>query len=165
LSPQPIKKPSIDKEPATVVKKPRIKKRMVKEKVKPKKRIMPKVDMIKKIQPEKSVIKETLPEKDKTLADLSPIFFPQEMKNQDDFIEEDTVFIPDMVDIPQALPDIKDTPHKVKKEDISGSLSAIPITYAHPIYKRNISPPYPLLARKKRISRNSTLRGFGKQGW
>ena len=149
VAPQPIKKPSIDKKPSTVVKKPRIKKRMVKEKVKPKKRIMPKVDMIKKIQPEKSVVKETLPEKDKTLADLSPISFPQEMKNQDDFIEEDTVFILDMVDIPRASPNIKDMPHKVKKQDISGSLSAIPITYAIPIYKSNISPLYPLLARKR----------------
>jgi len=148
VAPQPIKKPSIDKEPSIVVKKPRIKKRMIKEKVKPKKRIMPKVDMIKKIQPEKSVIKETLPEKDKTLADLSPIPFPQEMKNQDDFIEE-YVFVQDVVDIPQALPDINTTPQKVKKDEVPDVASAIPVTYAHPIYKRNISPPYPLLARKR----------------
>ena len=148
VAPQPIKKPSIDKKPSTVVKKPRIKKRMVKEKVKPKKRIMPKVDMIKKIQPEESVIKETLPEKDKTLADLSPIPFPQEMKNQDDFIEE-YAFVQDVVDIPQALPDINTTPHKIKKDEVPDVASAIPVTYAHPIYKRNISPPYPLLARKR----------------
>jgi len=149
VAPQPIKKPSIDKNPSIAVKKPLVKKRMVKEKVKPKKRITPKVDMIKKIQPERSVMKETLPEKDKTLSDLSPVNFPADKKKEDDFFEEDTVFIPDMVDIPQALPNIKDTPREVKKDEVSDLLSDIPITYAHPIYKRNISPPYPLLARKR----------------
>jgi TonB family protein len=149
VAPRPIKKPSIDKEPSIVVKKPLIKKRMVKEKVKPKKRIVPKVDMIKKIQPEKSVKKETLPEKDKTLADLSPVDFPTDKEKKDDFFEEDTVFIPDMVDIPQALPDINTTPHKGKKDEVPDVVSDIPVTYAHPIYRSNISPPYPLLARKR----------------
>jgi len=149
VAPQPIKKPSIDKVPSIAVKKPIAKKRMVKEKVKPKKRITPKVARIKKIQLDRSVMKETLPEKGKTLSDLSPTDFPTDKKKEDDFFEEDTVFIPDMVDIPRASPNIKDTPHKVKKEDISGSLSAIPITYAIPIYKSNISPLYPLLARKR----------------
>ena len=147
--PRPVRKTSIGKNPSIDAKRPIVKKRMVKEKVKPKKRITPKVDMIKKIQSDRSAMKETLPEKGETLADLSPADFPQDKKKEDIFLKEDTVFIPDMVDIPQALPDIKDTPHKVKKEDISGSLSAIPITYAYPIYKGNISPPYPLLARKR----------------
>jgi len=147
--PRPVRKTSIGKNPSIDAKKPIIKKRMVKEKVKPKKRITPKVDMIKKIQSDRSVMKEKLPEKGETLADLSPADFPADKKKEDIFLKEDTVFIPDMVDIPRASPNIKDTPHKVKKEDISGSLSAIPITYAHPIYKGNISPPYPLLARKR----------------
>jgi len=147
--PQPIKKPSIDKDPSIVVKKPLVKKRMVKEKVKPMQKVKPKVDTIKRVQPDRSVMKESLSEKDKALADLSPVNFPQDKKKEDDFFEEDTVFIPDMVDIPQALPDINNTPKRVKKVDVPDLLSDIPIIYAHPIYKRNISPPYPILARKR----------------
>jgi len=143
VAPQPIKKPSIDKDPSIVVKKPPIKKRMIKEKVKPK------VERKKSVQLERSVIKKELPKKNETLADLSPVTFPQDKKKEDNFFEEDTVFIPDMVDIPQALPDINNTSKRVKKVDVSDLLSDIPITYAHPIYKRNISPPYPLLARKR----------------
>lgn len=149
VAPRPVKKTPIGKNPSMAVKKSIVKKRMVKEKVKPKKSVTPKVDTVKKIQLDRSVMKESLPEKGKTLADLSPANFPTDKKKEGDFFEEDTVFIPDMVDIPRASPNIKDTPHKVKKEDISGSLSAIPITYAIPIYKSNISPLYPLLARKR----------------
>jgi len=149
VAPQPIKKPSIDKDPSIVVKKPLVKKRMVKEKIKPIQKVKPKVDTIKRVQPDRSVMKETLPEKDKTLSDLSPVNFPADKKKEDDFFEEDTVYIPDMVDIPQALPDINNTPREIKKDEVSDLLSDIPITYAHPIYKRNISPPYPLLARKR----------------
>lgn len=147
--PQPVKKFSLGKNPSLAVKKPIVKKRMTEEKAKPKQRVTPKVARIKKVQPERSVMKETLPERKETIDDLSPADFPEIKKKEDIFFKEDTVFIPDMVDIPRASPNIKDTPHKVKKEDISSSLSAIPITYAIPIYKSNISPPYPLLARKR----------------
>jgi len=140
--PQPIKKPSIDKGPSIVVKKPLVKKRITKK-------VKPKVERKKSVQPDRSVMKESLSEKDKTLSDLSPVNFPQDKKKEDDFFEEDTVFIPDMVDIPQALPNKKDTPREVKKDEVSDLLSDIPITYVHPIYKHNISPPYPLLARKR----------------
>lgn len=149
VAPQPVKKSSLGKNPSLAVKKPIVKKRMVKEKVKPKKRITQKVARIKKVQLERSVMKEKLPERKETIDDFSPADFPEIKKKEDIFFKEDTVFIPDMVDIPRASPNIKDTPHKVKKEDISGSLSAIPITYAIPIYKSNISPLYPLLARKR----------------
>ena len=128
--PQPVKKTSIGKKPLIAVKKPVEKKRILK-KATPKKRVEPTVARKKKVPPERPVMKERLPEK------------------EDDLFEEDTVFIPDMVDIPQALPDIDDTPHKVKKDEVPDLPSDIPITYAHPIYKSNISPPYPLLARKR----------------
>lgn len=142
VAPRPVRKTSIGKNPSIVVKKPIVKKRMTKK-------VKPKVDMIKKIQSDRSAMKESLPEKGETLADLSPVNFPADKKKEDDFFEEDAVFIPDMVDIPQALPNIKDTPREIKKDEVSDLLSDIPITYAHPIYKRNISPPYPLLARKR----------------
>jgi len=149
VAPQPIKKPSIDKDPSIVVKKPLAKKKMINEKVKSIQKVKPKVERKKSVQLERSAIKKELPKKNETLADLSPVTFPQDKKKEDDFLEEDTVFIPDMVDIPQALPDINNTPKRVKKVDVPDLLSDIPITYAHPIYKRNISPPYPLLARKR----------------
>ena len=147
--PQSIKKPSIDKDPSIVVKKPLANKKMINEKVKSIQKVKPKVERKKSVQLERSAIKKELPKKNETLADLSPVTFPQDKKKEDDFLEEDTVFIPDMVDIPQALPDINNTPKRVKKVDVPDLLSDIPITYAHPIYKRNISPPYPLLARKR----------------
>ena len=147
--PQPIKKPSIDKDPSIAVKKPIVKKRMVKEKVKSIQKVKLKVERKKSVQLERSAIKKELPKKNETLADLSPVTFPQDKKKEDDFLEEDTVFIPDMVDIPQALPNINNTPREAKKNEASNLLSDIPVTYAHPIYRRNISPPYPLLARKR----------------
>jgi protein TonB len=149
VAPQPEKKSSLGKNPSLTVKKPIVKKRMTEEKVKPKQRVKPKVVREKNVQLERSVMKETLPERKETIDDFSPADFPAIKKKEDIFFKEDTVFIPDMVDIPQALTTIKDMPQKVKKEDISGSLSAIPITYAIPIYKSNISPLYPLLARKR----------------
>ena len=147
--PRPVTKTPLIKSSLMAVKKPIVKKRMVKEKVKTKKSVTPTVDMVKKIELDRSVMKESLPEKDKILSDLSRADFPADKKKEDEFFEEDTVFIPDMVDIPRATPNIKDTPDKAKKEDTSGSLAAIPIACANPIYKRNISPPYPLLARKR----------------
>jgi len=146
--PQPIKKPSIDKNPSIVVKKPLVKKRITK-KVKPIQKVKTKVEKGKSVQLERSVIKKELPQENETRSDLSPVTFPQDKKKGDDFFKEDTAFIPDMIDIPKALPNIDNTPKRVKKDDVLDSLSNIPITYAYPIYRRNVSPPYPLLARKR----------------
>jgi protein TonB len=146
--PQPVKKTYIDKKPLIAVKKAVEKKRILK-KAMPKKRVGPTVARKKKVQPERPVMKERLPEKEETPPDLSPADFPAINEKEDDFFEEDTVFLPDMVDIPLALPDIDYTPHKKKKDEVPDLPSDIPITYAQPIYKSNISPPYPLLARKR----------------
>jgi protein TonB len=146
--PQPVRKTSIGKNPSIAVKKPIVKKRITK-KVKPIQKVKPKDERKKSVHLERSVIKKELPKKNETLADLSPADFPQDKKREDDFFKQDTVFIPDMVNIPQALPDINNTYTRVKKDEASDLLSDIPITYAHPIYRRNISPPYPLLARKR----------------
>jgi protein TonB len=147
VAPQPIKKLPIGKNPSIAAKKPILKKRIT-NKIKQKQKVKPKVAMIKKIQPDRSAMKKELPKKNEILADFSYVPFPHDKKKEDDFIEE-YVFIPDMVDIPQPLPDTDNTPHKVKKDEVPDLVSYVPITYAHPIYKRNISPPYPLLARKR----------------
>jgi protein TonB len=146
--PQPIKKLPIDENPPIAVKKPLVKKRIIKEKAKPLQKVKPKVATIKKNQPDTSVVKKVLPEKDKILSDIAPIPFPQKMKKEDDLIEK-YAFIPDMVDIPQGIPNMNDMPQKTKKDGVPDVVSHIPITYAHPIYKHNISPPYPLLARRR----------------
>jgi len=146
--PQPVKTTYIDKKPLIAVKKPVEKKRILK-KATPKKRVEPTVARKKKVQPERPVMQERLPEKEETPPDLSPADFPAINEKEDDFFEEDTVFIPDMVDIPKALPNIKNIPKMVKRDAAPDLPSNMPITYAHPIYKHNISPPYPLLARKR----------------
>ena len=144
---QPIKKPSIAKNAPKVVKTPLVKKRIIKN-TKPLQKIKPKVATLKKVQPDTPLVKKTSAEPNKTLIDPPPISFPKEMRKQDDFIEE-FAFIPDMVDIPQAIPNINNTPQSESKTEILDVVSHIPVTYAHPIYKYNISPPYPLLARKR----------------
>jgi protein TonB len=145
--PQPIKKLPIDKNPSIAIKKAFVKKSIT-NKIKQKQKVKPKVVMIKKIQPERLAMKKELPKKNEILADFSYVPFPHDKKKEDDFIEE-YVFIPDMVDIPHALPDTDNTPRKVKKDEVPDLVSYVPVTYAHPIYKHNISPPYPLLARKR----------------
>jgi len=139
--PQPIKKLPIDINPPIVVKKPLVKKRIIKK-------VKPKVATIKKIQPDKSVVQKTLPEKDKPLYDIAPIPFPQKMKKEDDFIEK-YAFIPDMVDIPKAIPNMNNAPQRAKKDEVPDVVSYVSIINANPIYKHNISPPYPLLARRR----------------
>ena len=139
--PQPIKKPSTAISPPKVVIKPLAKKRIIKK-------VKPKVATIQKVQPDTSVVKKTPPEKDKPISDLAPVSFPQKMKKKDDFIEE-YAFIPDMVDIPQAIPKMNTAPPKENKDEVPDVASHIPVTYAYPIYKHNISPPYPLLAKKR----------------
>lgn len=145
--PQRVRKPSIDKDQSIVVKKPLVKERVIK-KVKPIQKVNPKVNIVKGVQPDRSVGIEKMPEEDRIFSDLQTIAFPQDIKREDDFIEE-YAFIPDMVDIPQAIPDINNTPKNVKKDEVPDVISAIPLTNAHPNYKHNISPPYPLLARKR----------------
>jgi len=146
--PQPVKKTSIGNNPSIAFKKPVEKKKMEK-KVKPKQRVTPKVARKKRVQLKRSIMKEALPEKDEILADLSPADFPAFNEKNDIFVKEDTVFIPDMVDIPKALPNINNTTHKEKKDGVPNPVPDIPIAYALPDYKSNISPQYPLLARKR----------------
>ncbi len=151
VGPRPVKKHSVVKIPSIVVrkskKKPILEKKIIRN-ARPKLSVKPRIEDKKRIQPKKIIIKEEPPKKHETLAELSPADFPA-IKKKEDVFEEDTAFVPDMVDIPRALRNIKDTPDKVKKEWVPGSLSDVPIAYALPIYKSNISPQYPLLARKR----------------
>jgi len=148
IVPQPVKKLSISKKSLRAVDRPVAKKRIPK-KVTPKKRVKQRVERKKKIQPEKQIMQKRMPETEELLSYLPPPEIPQINKKGDDFFEENTVFKPDMVDIPKALPNIKETPKTVKKDVVPDLPSPMSITYAHPNYKHNTSPPYPLLARKR----------------
>ena len=145
--PTPVKKHPLINKPSIVVKEPVLKKE-VKEKVEPKQKIKPKIKEKKRIQVEKPIHKEKPAKKDETLTRLSPVDLPI-IKKEEDVLEQNYAFVPDMVDISMPRPDIKDIPAKVEKEEAPDSASDIPITYALPIYKRNIPPQYPVLARRR----------------
>ena len=148
IVPQPVKKLTISKKSLRAVHKPVVKKRISK-KVTPKKRVKQVVVRKKRVQYERPVMQERLPETEDLLSYLPPPEIPQIKEKKDDSFEEYTVFKPDMVDIPQALPTRKDTPKMIKKDAIPDLHSHIPTTNAQPTYKYNVSPPYPLLARKR----------------
>ena len=145
---QPVKKLLIEEKKLRPVHKP-VEKKKIPKKVTPKKRVKQIVARKKRVQPERLIMQERLPETEEFLPYLPPPEPPKINEKQDDFIEEDTVFVPDMIDIPLALPNRKDTPKMVKKEATPDPPSHMPITYAHPIYKQKTSPPYPLLAMKR----------------
>jgi protein TonB len=154
--PRPVKNPSLIKSPSMVVKEPERKpivKKVIKREVKQKPSIKP-ARLPQQARPpaeqgeasrgisrqaEQSIIKGKPPEKDETIAHLSRGDLSA-IKKEGFFLKEDDSFLPDMVDIPAALP---------TTEHIPDSPPDLPITYALPIYKKNIPPKYPTLARKR----------------
>lgn len=58
-------------------------------------------------------------------------------------------FVPDMVDIPTALPKRKDIPQTPEENRSARTSLDEPITVATPNYKENSPPAYPLLARRR----------------
>lgn len=138
VKPRPVKKPPLIKSPSIVVKEPVLKKKITK-KVKPKPRVEPKKKEKERTQTERLIRKEEPTKKNETIAYLLRVDLPA-VKKEDTFLEEDNSFVSDMVDIPMALPKIKRIPD---------SPFPAPVTYALPIYKKNIAPKYPLLARRR----------------
>ena len=138
FGPQPAKKPLAVKHPSIVVKKPVLKKE-TKEEAEPKQKIKPKIKEKKRIQVKKPIHKEKPTKKDETFAQLSPVDFAA-IKTEEIFLGEDNSFVPDTVDIPMALPEMRDTPD---------SPSRAPITHALPMYRKNTPPQYPFIARRR----------------
>jgi len=116
IVPQPVKKLSISKKSLRAVDRPVAKKRIPK-KVTPKKRVKQRVERKKKIQPEKQIMQKRMPETEELLSYLPPPEIPQINKKGDDFFEENTVFKPDMVDIPKAIPNMSTSPQKENKDN------------------------------------------------
>ena len=138
VKPRPVKKAPLIKSPSIIVKEPVLKKKITK-KVKPKPRVKPKIKEKRRTQSERLIRKEKPTKKNETIAHLSKVDLP-EIKKTEIVSEEDNSFVSDMVDIPMALPKIK---------AILDFPSPAPVTYALPIYKKNIPPQYPLLARRR----------------
>jgi len=136
--PRMAKKSSVVKGPSIVVKEPILEKK-IKRNVKRKPRIKPKSKDKERIQP---------PKKDETLANLPQVDLAA-IHKEGGVLKEKHAFIPDMVDIPMALAQIRDIPNRVKEEGLPDSVSNKPITYALPIYQKNTPPQYPLIARRR----------------
>jgi TonB family protein len=66
-------------------------------------------------------------------------------------------FVPDMVDIPTALPKRKDIPQTAEENRSARTSLDEPITVATPNYKENSPPTYPLLARRRNYEGTALL--------
>lgn len=78
----------------------------------------------------------------------SPSKFPGE-KEEKSNPKTRYAFVPDMVDIPTALPKRKDLPRTGDEHPSPGTSLDQPTTMATPNYKENNPPAYPLLARRR----------------
>jgi protein TonB len=92
--------------------------------------------------------KKESPEKIEAPAHPSSSDFPRE-KEEKDIPEREYAFVPDMVDIPTALPKRKDVPHAGEEDRSPVRHRDEPITFATPNYKKSSPPTYPLLARRR----------------
>jgi len=149
VTPIEEKKPSKPDKPPVIVKKPdkQVIKDTITKRPKPKPRAKP---TIKAEHPEiqrKQPLATKEPSR-KTDAFAPPPPIPAE-EQENNNSETRYAFVPDMVDIPTALPKRKDIPqtgeeHRSARTSVDGS-----ITVATPNYKENSPPVYPLLARRR----------------
>ena len=145
------KKPSKPDKPQVIVKKPekQVIKDSITEKPKPKPRVKPTV----KVEHPEIQRKQPLATKEpskKTDAFVPPPRSKIPAKEQENNNSETRyAFVPDMVDIPTALPRRKDIPQTAEEHRSARTSLDESITVATPNYKENSSPAYPLLARRR----------------
>jgi protein TonB len=138
FGPQPAQKPLTVKHSSIVAKEPILKKE-IKKPPKAKPRVRPKRKVRQGIQAEESIAEDRPPKKERTFAPLSPVARAA-IKTEEIFLGQDNSFVPDTVDIPMALPEMRDTPD---------SPYHAPITHALPMYQKNTPPRYPFIARRR----------------
>lgn len=150
VKPKPAKKHAVAKKPPIVVKKPEknILKRDLQKKVKPKPKLKSGINEKKRIQTKRIIPKKKSTKKIETLAYLGPLDLPAEKKEKI-VSDKESTFVPDIVDIPLALPKREDKQQVVKENQLPVSSLHESISFATPYYKKNRPPPYPLLARRK----------------
>jgi len=153
IKPREEKEPSKAEKPSVIVKKPekdRIKTSVTKKaKPGPKPRTKP-TNTRENTEIQK---RSPVPEKGPSKKPEAPVYLPSpeisREKEEKPNSERKYAFIPDMVDIPTALPNRDDVSHA--EEGDRSPLSSLdePVTFATPNYKKNSPPTYPLLARRR----------------
>ncbi len=149
IKPREEKKPSKAEKPSVIVKKPE--KDQIKASVAKKAKPGPKPTN----KRENTEIQKRSPvlEKGPSKKPEAPVYLPSpeisREKEEKPNSERKYAFIPDMVDIPTALPKRDDVSHA--EEGDRSPLSSLdePVTFATPKYKNNSPPTYPLLARRR----------------
>jgi protein TonB len=144
-------KPSKPDKPRVIVKKPE--KQVIKDSITKKPEPKPRVKPTIKVEHPEVQRKQPLPTKEPSRK--ADAFAPppsskipaeeQENKNS----ETRYAFVPDMVDIPTALPRRKDIPQTAEEHRSARTSLDESITVATPNYKENSPPAYPLLARRR----------------
>lgn len=150
---KPVEKraPSKTEEPPTTVRKPQ--KKVIQKSITKKVETKPEPEPVKKKKTTKVPEQRPVPESKLPFKPQVPVYLPSPgvsgEKEEQPNPERKYAFIPDMVDIPTALPKREDVP-QAEGEDRSPPRSPDePTTLATPNYKKNSAPPYPLLARRR----------------
>lgn len=147
IKPKEAKKPSKAEKPPVIVEKPDkgVTESAITEKPKPKPPIKREKTGIhlKRPLPEREPAKKT-----EALVRLASSEIRRE-KEENGISEGDYAFVPDMVDVPTALPKRKDLPRAGEEARLPLASFDEPITFATPNYKKNSPPTYPLLARRR----------------
>lgn len=151
IKPREAKKSSKGRKPPVIVKKPDkgVTERAITKKPKLKPRANPTIKRQKQgIQAKRPLPQAEPVKKTEALANLASSEIPRE-KEENDVSEGDYVFVPDMVDVPTALPKREDVPHAGEEARLPLASFDEPITFATPNHKKNSPPTYPLLARRR----------------
>jgi protein TonB len=151
VAPIEEKEPSKPDKPPVIVKKPE--KEVIEESITKKPKSKPRAKPAPKTKHPEIQRKQPLANKEpsrkaEAFAPPPPSKIPGDKEEKSDS-ETRYAFVPDMVDIPTALPKRKDIP-QTGEEHLSPRTSLDePTTVATPNYKENNPPAYPLLARRR----------------
>jgi len=151
ITPIEEKKRSKQEKRPVIVKKPE--KQVIKELItkkpnsKPRAKPAPKTEHP-EIQTKQPLPTEEPPRKADTFAPLPLSKIPGETEEKSN-PETRHSFVPDVVDIPTALPKRKDIPQTGEEHRLARTSPDAPITVATPNYKENNPPAYPLSARRR----------------
>ena len=145
------KKPSKPDKPPVIVKKPE--KQVIKDAITKKPKSKPRAKPTIKTEHAEIQRKQPLPKKEPSrkteeFAPPPPSKIPGETEEKSNS-ETRYAFVPDMVDIPTALPKRKDIPQTGEEHRSARTSLDEPISVATPDYRENSPPVYPLLARRR----------------
>ena len=151
VAPIEEKEPSKPYKPPVIVKKPE--KEVIKESIIKKPKSKPRAKPAPKTKDPEIQRKQPLAEKEpsrkaEAFAPPPPSKIPGD-KEEKSNSETRYAFVPDMVDIPTALPKRKDIPQAGEEHPSPRTSFNEPDTVATPNYKENNPPAYPLLARRR----------------